>query len=60
MKYDPESQKTTGVHLANASNSTPFTDCCDTAAISEERCPSCGAVVYPENPNMRFSSAFNR
>ncbi len=59
-KYNPESTQETGVHLANDYNSTPFTNCCDTAAISEERCPSCGNIVYPYEPNMRFRSAFNK
>jgi hypothetical protein len=59
-KYNPESTTTTRVHLDNEFNSTPFTDCCDTAAINEERCPGCGNIVQPENPNHRFRSAYAR
>ena len=59
-KYNSESTTETRVHLANDYNSTPFTDCCEVAAISEKRCPSCGNIVYPYAPSQRFSSAFNR
>lgn len=42
------SKETTRVHLANAFNSTMFTDCCGCAVCNDElKCPSCNAEVYP-------------
>ncbi len=35
----------TRTHTANPYNSTPFTDCCGIAAINEERCPNCKALI---------------
>ena len=56
-----QQEKTTGVYLCSRTNSTPFTDCCDVAVIDEQRCPRCGAKVYPEGGyNERFKAAYEK
>lgn len=43
----------TYVHLANATNSTMFTNCCGTAICNNQiKCPSCGIEVYPNDPDI--------
>lgn len=39
------SDEWTHTRTANPYNSTPFTACCDTAAIGTNRCPSCNARI---------------
>lgn len=45
--YEPNSRSDqfTSTHTDNPYNSTPFTNCCGVAAINEERCPQCKALI---------------
>ena len=45
--YERDSRRDqfTRTHTDNPYNSTPFTDCCGVAAINEERCPNCKALI---------------
>lgn len=56
--------ETTGVHFSNFTNSTHFTDCCDTAICSYQgACPRCGREVpfsERERHNMAMSKMFGR
>lgn len=47
LSHAPNSRRDqfTRTHTDNPYNSTPFTDCCGTAAINEDRCPNCKAQI---------------
>lgn len=42
-----QTQKTTGLHVADRFNSTRFTNCCGLAVTPKKdlKCPGCGAVI---------------
>lgn len=44
-KKADRSDQITRVEVCSPLNSTPFTKCCGTAAINEDRCPSCNATI---------------
>jgi len=53
-RYDPGSRRhqTTGTHVDNPFNSTPFTNCCGIAAVNEDRCPNCKALITYHNDGL--------
>ena len=61
-------EKETYVHLSGSTNSTMFTDCCDSAVTERDtKCPSCGALVYPvgeeddhKRATLRWQYAFKK
>jgi len=49
-----------GVHFCSHTNSTKFTDCCDTAICDDEyKCPRCGKDI-PSNPRARHDMAMHK
>jgi len=47
VKREPGSRRNeiTRTHTDGPFNSTPFTDCCHVAAVNDERCPICKALI---------------
>jgi hypothetical protein len=52
--------ETTGVHFSGPTNSTKFTDCCETAICDyQDACPRCGRIV-PLSPRGRHNMAMRK